>query len=61
VFLTDEDDAVPEPRGFTALSLIVYSVAAAKFAEEPLTVVIEIGEVVEPADFHDEPLSVEYW
>jgi hypothetical protein len=38
----------------------VYSVAALKFEDELLTVVIEIGEVVEPADFQVEPLSVEY-
>jgi hypothetical protein len=38
----------------------VYSVAELRFEEEPLTVVIEIGEVVVLADFHVEPLSVEY-
>jgi hypothetical protein len=47
------------PAALTAYNIIVYAVDAARAAEDELTVVTVIGEVVVPADLNVEPLSVE--
>jgi len=60
VVIPEPLEPVPDPSALTARNLILYRVAALRFDDEELTVVMDTGDEVVPEDFHVEPLSVEY-